>query len=25
MVGSILVFLFMLIKDSGIQPEDHEG
>jgi hypothetical protein len=25
MIGSILVFLFMLIKDSGIQPEDHEG
>ena len=25
MIGSILVFLFMIIKDSGIQPEDHEG
>ena len=25
MIGSILVFLFMLIKDSGIQAEDHEG
>jgi len=25
LIGSILVFLFMLIKDSGIQPEDHEG
>jgi H+/gluconate symporter-like permease len=25
LIGSILVFLFMLIKDSGIQQEDHEG
>jgi H+/gluconate symporter-like permease len=25
LIGSILVFLFMLIKDSGIQLEDHEG
>ena len=25
MIGSLLIFLFMLIKDSGIQPEDHEG
>ena len=25
MIGTLLIFLFMLIKDSGIQPEDHEG
>jgi H+/gluconate symporter-like permease len=25
LIGLILVFLFMLIKDSGIQQEDHEG
>jgi hypothetical protein len=25
MIGSLLIFLFMLIKDSVIQPEDHEG
>ena len=25
MIGTLLIFLFMIIKDSGIQPEDHEG
>lgn len=25
MIGSILVFLYMILKDSGIQPDDHEG
>ena len=25
MIGSLLILLFMIIKDSGIQPDDHEG
>jgi len=25
MIGSLLILLFMIIKDSDIQPDDHEG